>query len=293
VTLASLIGSGRTVVSDGATGTYLQARGLRPGACPELLNATAPDLIRGMAADYFAAGSDLVLTNSFGANRFRLEGYDLAPRAVELNTLAAELARREAPHGRFVVGSIGPTGVFLEPLGETTAEEMRAAFCDQATALVQGGVDGLLIETMSALDEAVIAVEVARASSSGAVMATMVFEPGPRGWRTSMGVSPEVAVPALRAAGADVVGANCGSGVDAMVELAAHLRSITDVPLIMHVNAGIPAIVAGRVDYPETPASLAPRLAEIARFGVTVVGGCCGTTPDHIRAFVSALRATS
>jgi len=263
-----------------------------PGGCPEELNLDHPDIVRGMAAAYFAAGSDLVLTNSFGGNVFRLRHYGLADRVSEINLLAVRLARSAAPPDRFVIGSIGPTGEFLEPLGDIGVEALSDAFAEQAAALAAGGADGVLVETMSALDEATVAVRMARANVTGVVMATLTFQPGARGWATSMGVRPERAIKELRDAGADVVGANCGAGVSRMVDLARILRELTDGPLVIHANAGLPEICDGRTVYPETPELVAPHFAEMHRIGINILGGCCGTGPAHIRAIVHALRGS-
>ena len=283
--------AGDVLISDGATGTYLQQHGLTPGACPEELNLSQPDVIRGMAIAYFDAGSDMVLTNSFGANVFRLGHYELSERVTEINRLAASLARAVTPSGRFVIGSIGPTGEFLEPLGDVSAEAMSEAFAEQAAALAAGGVDGILVETMSALDEAVLAVRMARENSTGVIMATMAFTPGAHGWVTSMGVKPERAIPALRDAGADVVGANCGVGVSRMVELAQVLRTLTDAPLLIHANAGLPEVHDGKTIYRETPEIMIPFFLQMRRIGIDILGGCCGTGPEHIRAIAHALRS--
>jgi len=288
--LLARIQSGETLISDGATGTFLQQQGLRPGECPEALNVTAPQVIGGMAAAYFAAGSDLVLTNSFGGNVFRLRRCGYGDRVEEFNRLAATLARSATPPGRFVVGSIGPTGEFAEPLGDLSVEAMGEAFAEQAQSLVAGGVDGLLVETMTALDEAVLAVRMARDQTNGPVLATMVFTRGRRGWATTMGVTPERAVNALLDAGADVVGANCGNGIVPMVELARLLRALTAAPLLIHANAGIPEYREGSVVYPETPEVMAPLFLDMQRIGINILGGCCGTMPAHIQALHYALR---
>lgn len=290
--LLSRLSAGDVLISDGATGTYLQQHGLTPGSCPEDLNLSHPDVIRGMAAAYFAAGSDMVLTNSFGGNVFRLRHYDLADRVEDINRLAASHARSATPLDRFVIGSVGPTGEFLDPLGDVSVGAMGDAFAEQVMALAAGGADGILVETMSALDEATLAVRMAREHTAGVVMATMAFAPGARGWVTAMGVTPVLAVKALRDAGADVVGANCGVGVTRMVELARILRDLTDAPLLIHANAGMPVVHDGRIVYRETPELMAPYFSEMQRIGINILGGCCGTGPGHIRAIVNALRGS-
>ncbi len=284
---------GETLVSDGATGTYLQSRGLGDGD-PEEWNATRPEIVREMARAYFDAGSDLVLTNSFGGTRVRQRHYGFEKRVSEFNRLAAEHARSEAPAGRFVAGSVGPTGEVLndplkdDPIGET---EMYEAFAEQITALAEGGVDAVNIETMIDVEEAKIAIRAARENTDLVVFSTMFFDKGPRGFFTMMGTPPDVAMRELVAAGADVVGANCGNGVDVMLELARLLRAATDAPLLVHSNAGIPVAKGGEVVYAESPEYMAPRFrAMVEEAGVNIVGGCCGTGPAHIRALVKALR---
>ena len=289
LSLLDRIAAGELLISDGATGTYLQGRGLEPGACPEEFNASHPEVVRGMAADYFAAGSDMVLTNSFGANRFMLKKYGHEDKVTELNRLAAQHARSQAGPGQFVVGSVGPTGEFLEPLGPVSREEMLDAFVEQVTALEEGGADAVVIETMSAVEEAALAVEAAKSNTSLVVMATMVFDRGPRGFFTMMGVTPERAVRELAAAGADVTGANCGNGIDVMVELAREMRQATDGPLLVHSNAGIPAYRGGVIVYPESPEYMAERFKTLADMGINILGGCCGTGPDHVRALAAAV----
>jgi 5-methyltetrahydrofolate--homocysteine methyltransferase len=280
---------GDRLISDGATGTYLQSHGLEPGGCPEELNVSRPDLVRGMAADYFEAGADMVLTNSFGGSRFMLKKYGHEEQVGELNRMAARHARSAAPPGRYVAGSVGPVGEFLEPLGEVSEAEMLDAFVEQITALAEGGADAVLIETMTALEEASLAIKAAKENTDLTVMATMTFDKGPRGYFTMMGVTPERAVGELRDAGADIVGANCGNGIEGMIELARKMRGATDGYLLVHSNAGIPFIRKGQIVYPETPGWMAGRFKSLADIGVNIFGGCCGTTPGHIRALLEAV----
>jgi 5-methyltetrahydrofolate--homocysteine methyltransferase len=282
--------SGEILISDGATGTYLQARGLEPGGCPEEWNASHPEVVRGMAADYFAAGSDAVETNSFGGSPFMLKKYGYADRVEELNRLAARHARSVAPPGRYVIGSVGPTGEFLEPVGPVSVEEMYEGFVRQVTALAEGGADAICAETMTALEEACLVVRATKERTDLVAMATMTFDRGPRGNFTMMGVTPEDAVRGLLDAGADVVGANCGNGILYMIEISAEMRKVTDAPILVHANAGIPAVRKGQIIYPETPDWMGPHYRALVDAGATFVGGCCGTTPDHIRAIVKALR---
>ena len=291
--ILDLLGRGEVLVSDGATGTYLQSHGLEPGGCPEEFNASHPEVVRGMAREYFEAGSDVVLTNSFGGNKFMLKKYGYGDQVQELNRLAAQHARSQAPPGRHVVGSVGPTGEFLEPLGPVSEGEMLEAFVEQVTALEEGGADGVVIETMTALEEAKLAIRAAREYTSLTVMATMVFDKGPRGFFTMMGVTPEQAVAGLHEAGADIVGSNCGNGIELMVELARRLRQAGDGYMIIHSNAGIPAIKGGQIVYSETPEFMAQGFRDLADMGINIVGGCCGTGPDHIRKLTQVLRGSA
>lgn len=280
---------GDLLISDGATGTFLQQHGLEPGGCPEEFNASRPEVVREMTRQYFEAGSDMALTNSFGGSVFMQRKYGYGERVAEFNRFAAEHARSQAPDGCFVVGSVGPTGEFLEPLGPVTEIEMYDAFAEQVKALEEGGADAVVMETMTAIEEAALAVRAARENTSLVVMATMVFDKGPRGFFTMMGVTPERAVHAMTDAGAHVVGSNCGNGIDNMVEIARRMRAETDGFLLIHSNAGIPAMRDGQIIYPESPEYMAERFRELADIGVNIVGGCCGTGPDHIRALAAAV----
>ena len=293
LTVLQRLERGETLISDGATGTYLQHHGLGDGD-PEEWNASHPDVVRGMAKAYFDAGSDMVLTNSFGGTRVRQKHYNLENRVREFNILAAEHARSQASMGCYVFGSVGPTGEVLNnPLKDDpiTEAEMYEAFAEQITALAEGGVDAVNIETMIDVNEAKLAIRAARENTNLVVSTTMFFDKGPRGFFTMMGTPPERAVKELFDAGADIVGANCGNGIDVMLELARELRSATDGFLLVHSNAGIPTTHGGEIVYPETPGYMAERFKiMVEEVGVNIVGGCCGTGPDHIRTLVKAVR---
>ena len=245
--LLKRIESGVTLISDGATGTYLQSNGLEPGGCPEHLNLTNPELIVKMANDYFNNGADLVITNSFGGNPFMLDKYGLRKELGVINKKAAQHAKSACPAGKFVLGCVGPTGEFLQPLGPVSEKEMFTGFTEQIQALDEGGADGIIIETMTSLEETLLAVESAKLNTNLVVMATMTFDLGPRGFFTMMGVTPEEAVKEIRKKGADVVGANCGNGIENMVKIAKIMRNVDDGPLVIHSNAGFPKIINGRI----------------------------------------------
>ncbi len=285
------LAAGDTLIFDGATGTYLQNNGLEPGGSPELMNATNPEVVKGMSKQYFDAGSDIVLTNSFGGNKFMLERYGAGDRLFELNKLAAEHARAVAPEGKFVSGSIGPTGEFIEPLGTVTEDELYDTFSEMSKAFEAGGADAVMIETQLAIEEAAIAVRAAKETTGLVVMATMVFDKGPRGYFTMMGVTPEQAVEGLEEAGADVVGTNCGNGIERMVEIATRMRAATDKYLVVQSNAGLPIIKNGETCYLESPEFMAKHYRELAELPINILGGCCGTTADHIRTLIQSVRS--
>ena len=282
--------AGELLVSDGATGTYLQDHGLEPGGCPEEFNLSQPDVVRQMAADYFAAGADLVLTNSFGGSGYRLREYGFGDRVEEVNRLAAEHARAVAPEDRIVLGSIGPAGVLLEPNGPATQKEMFDAFCRQVRGLTAGGVDGFCIETMFDLGEVSLAVRAVKDTTSLPVVATMVFDKGPKGYFTMMGQRPAQVAEGLAQAGADIIGSNCGLPIGHMVEIIAAMRSASALPILTHVNAGMPKIDKTDIVYPDSAEFMAEEMERVVGAGASVVGGCCGTSPDYIRAFVRRLK---
>jgi len=290
VAILDRLARGDILIADGATGTYLQAHDLEPGACPEEMNVTHPGIVRQAAEEFFAAGSDLVLTNSLGGTRFGLRRHGHGERVREFNRLAAELPRSAAPPDHYVVATAGPTGEFLAPLGPVSEQQMYDAFAEQVTAFEEGGADGVVFETMTALEEISLAIRAARDNTGLLVAGSMTFDKGPGGLFTTMGVTPEQAVEGMLAAGADIVGSNCGGGSDLMVEVAERFRSATDSYLIVQANAGVPELVGGDTVFPETPEYMAERFQTLAGMRINILGGCCGTTPDHIRALVRAVR---
>ena len=285
-------------VLDGAMGTQLFARGVHVGACNDYLNIQSPDVVCEVHRAYLEAGSDAVLTNTFGANRYSLGRHGLDAEVVAINQAGAEAARRAAGEGKYVLGDIGPSGDFLEPLGTLKAEELQEAFAEQARALVGGGVDGLVIETMTALDEVRIAIEAAKSAAGNLpVFASMSFDKAGEDFRTMMGVDVESAVSQMVSSGADAVGFNCGTAtLDEYVELAEKLvaaaRSASDEALVFaEPNAGKPELVNGEAAYRVSPEEFAAAAKRIHATGINIIGGCCGTSPEHIEAVVEALRA--
>ena len=274
--------NGEILVFDGATGTYLQNNGLEPGACPELMNKEYPEVVKKMASMYFDSGSDIVLTNSFGGNKFRLKHYGLENKVGEFNELASSLAKSVAPNGCYVAGSVGPTGEFIEPLGAVSESEMYEVFAEQIIALEKGGADAVMIETQMAIEEAKIAIKATKENTNLLIFSSMVFDKGPRGFFTMMGITPESAVQGMLEAGADVVGANCGNGIEKMYEISKIMRSKTEGLLMINSNAGIPTIKKEGIIYPETPEFMSEYYSKMIKVPVNILGGCCGTGPEHI-----------
>ena len=268
------------VLTDGAWGTELQARGLAIGEFPDAWNLTHPESVEAVARAYVEAGSRVILTNTFGANRVRLAAHGLADRTVELNRRGVEISRRAAGDGVSVFASIGPSGTLLLP-DETEVDELAAAFAEQARALEEAGADALVIETMSDPAEAVLAVTAARATGLP-VVACLVFDSGRDRDRTMMGTTPEAAAAALMEAGADVIGANCGQGIEGFVTICRRLRAATDRPLWIKANAGLPRMVDGRAVYDVSPEQFAGHVPALLDAGANFVGGCCGTGPAFI-----------
>ncbi len=280
-TIEKLIAAG-PIISDGAWGTQLQARGLAIGDFPDAWNLSHPERVAEVARAYVDAGSRVILTNTFGANRIRLAENSLADRVVEINRRGVEISRQAADGKAAVFASIGPTGKLLMN-GEVSAEEMLAAFAEQARAMAEGGADALVVETMSDLEEAKLAVAAARTTGLP-VVACMVFDSGKNLDRTMMGTTPEQAAQELTAAGADVIGANCGQGIGGFLPLCQRLRAATDRPIWMKPNAGLPQLVEGRAVYVGTPEDFAGHIPALLKAGANFVGGCCGTSPQFISA---------
>jgi len=278
----------KILIADGATGTTLQQAGLPPGAAPDRWNLENPDAIRALHRGYVAAGSNLILTNTFGGSRPRLEMEGLGDQVREINLAAARLALEIAGDEVLVLGDIGPTGELLEPLGTLTYDGAVAAFAEQASALAEGGVDAILIETMSDLNEAKAAVEGVRQVTDLPILVTMSFDTN---GRTMMGVTPADAARELWDLGVDVVGANCGRTLSETLDAIRHMREVLpEATLMAKPNAGLPHMDGLESVYDVTPEIMADYARQYAALDVKIFGGCCGSTADHIQAVALALR---
>ena len=287
----------KTLLGDGAMGTQLQQAGLEPGGCGEAWNTEHPDRVLAIQKKYVEAGSDCLITNTFGGSRIMLERH-AQDSDVEAINKAGALIAREAFGGKdgYVLGDIGPFGGLLEPYGEVTEKSVREAFAEQAMALVSGGVDAIIIETQTSLEELGIGLEAARDAGAPCVIGSMAYDVTFDGEeiRTMMGIGPEDAAEFMVKNGADVIALNCGSGVDVSWAARAveRYRRITDLPTMAQPNAGLPELINMEVVYRQTPEEMTGELSALLSAGANIVGGCCGSSPDHLRLFRKLLDET-
>lgn len=283
----------RLLICDGAMGTELQAHGLQASGCPELWNLSHPDAVEAIHRAYCAAGADVILTNSFGGSRFKLEKFNLERQVSELNEAAACVARRAAGADQFVLGDVGPTGELMAPLGVREPGEFEAVFAEQVEGLVRGGVDGIIIETMTAVEEAQAAVRAARSVTDLPVLVSMQFkrDADGAGLHTMMGVDVPMFVRSFAELGVDALGGNCSSPGE-LADVVKQLREETSLPILAEPNAGVPQLINWKTVFPLGPNDFAEAVVELVRNGVSLLGGCCGTTPEHIRVLASRFRRT-
>ena len=281
--------AGGVVVTDGSWGTQMQKRGLARGECPDSWNLTHPEKVEEVARLYVEAGSRVILTNTFGANAVVLGKFGIADKADAINRAGVEISKRAAGDKACVFASMGPCGKMLVS-GDITAGDLRKVFDEQARALHAAGADGIVVETMMDVNEARIAVEAAKETGLP-VVASMVFDSGKQKDRTMMGNTPEQAVTELTAAGADVIGANCGQGIGGFVPICARMRAASPIPLWMKPNAGLPELVDGEVVYRTSPADFVKFVPALASAGANFIGGCCGTSREFVEAIRDSVRS--
>lgn len=273
----------KVLVSDGAWGTELFKLGLRAGECPELWNESNREKVFSIAKSYIDSGSDIISTNSFGGSSIKLAHYNLDKKTYELNKTAAEISR-EAAGDNLVMGSVGPTGKFIMT-GDISAEELIESFTQQVKALLDGGVDAILLETFYDIDEAECAVKAVRNFPDVPLICSFTYDRNSSGeYRTMMGSTPKDVLQAMITLGVDVVGVNCGGGYQSMIDLVSELREYShNIPLLVQPNAGLPENINGNIVYSETPEVIENSVRSFLSKGANIIGGCCGTTNDHIR----------
>lgn len=282
----------KILLSDGAWGTMLFEKGLPVGDCPESWNLTNEKQIIEIAQEYADADADIITTNSFGASKFKLAHYGLDNKTYDINFKAASLAKKVTGDEKYVFGSVGPTGKILMT-GEVSEDELYEDYTIRSKALEAGGADVILIETMTDLDEAKLAVKAAKENTNLAVACTFTFDKIVTGeFRTIMGISPEQMLNEMKAMGADIIGSNCGNGFDGMIEIAEELRSYDpEIPLLVQANAGMPCLIEGKNVFPESPEQMKSKLNDLLEKNINIVGGCCGTTPEYIKGFAGIIKA--
>jgi 5-methyltetrahydrofolate--homocysteine methyltransferase len=279
--------AGKVTIADGAWGTELDKLGCPAGYCREEWNVSKPELVEKVAASYVEAGSEIILTNTFGGNRLVLGGHGFQDRVREFNQAGAAISKRAAGPKARVFASIGPSGKMIM-IGEVNEQALYDAFKEQAEALAAGGADAFVVETMADLTEAKAAVRAAKTTGLP-VVASMTYDSGRDKSCTLMGVTPEQAVQGLTEAGADIIGCNCGIGIDNYIKVAARLRAATTKPIWVKANAGLPEIEGSRVVYRMSPKEFAQKAGQLVEAGANIVGGCCGTTPEFVQALCSSL----
>jgi len=279
---------------DGAMGTQLFSRGVEAGRCNDYLNIESPDIVFDIHTAYLQAGSDAVITNTFGANKYALTRHCHADKVAKINLAGAALARTAAGDDKHVLGDIGPCGDFLEPLGNVKPNELRATFAEQAGALAEGGVDGFIIETMTAIEEITIAIEAVKSVSALPIFASLAYDPAGEGFKTMMGIGPETAAQKLVPLGVAAIGFNCGTldmaGYVKLAQVCADVIGAESIVLLAEPNAGRPELVDGGAVYNLSPEDFAAACGQICTAGAKIIGGCCGTTPNHIKTMAQRIK---
>jgi len=286
----------RPLLGDGAMGTQLMFAGLEQGSCGEAWNLTHPDRVLAIQRRYGEAGSDCILTNTFGGSRIMLNRHGHPDEVEAVNTAGVAIAREAfGDRDGYVIGDIGPFGGLMEPYGDFTEAQVRSAFTEQARALVRAGADAIIIETQTSLEELLIGIQAAREAGASCIIGSMAYDVTLDGatFRTMMGIDPERAAEFMQQHGADIVALNCGTGMDMARarEAVTRYRRVSDLPVMAQPNAGQPKLVQMKVVYDETPDEMVAGVAPLLEAGANILGACCGSTPEHIRAFRQAMDA--
>ncbi|HHE39187.1 MAG TPA: 5-methyltetrahydrofolate--homocysteine methyltransferase [Candidatus Cloacimonetes bacterium] len=275
----------KILVGDGAMGTMLFQKGLKQGDAPETVCLNNPEVLEEIAKIYLDAGADIIETNTFGGSPLKLSDYNLQDKTGEINRIAVERVRKAVGEEAYISGSVGPSGKMLKPFGDADPEDIYQSFRRQIKVLIESGIDIICIETMIDLNEAILAIKAVKSISQKIpIITTMTFNETPRGFFTIMGNDIETVSEKLEENRADIIGSNCGNGIENMIKIAHEFKKYTKLPIIIQSNAGLPELKKGKIFYSETPEFFAEKTMELIAAGVSIIGGCCGTTPKHIQA---------
>lgn len=285
--LKKILKGKKILISDGAWGTELVNLGLAPGASPEKWNIEKPEIVEKVPLSYVNAGSDIIITNTFGGNKYILSKDKLQEKVYEINLNGVKISKNACNNNVLVFASIGPTGQFIAPLGTVSESEMIDCFSEQVKAFVNADADGIVIESMSDINEALAALKAVKDNSKLSVVVSMTYSKSAKGYATMMGVTPEKAVQSFQKAGADMIGSNCGTGIDEMIGITKIYKENTNLPLWIKPNAGLPELINGKTVYRQTPQYMASKFKNLVEAGADIIGGCCGTTPEHIKLMVN------
>jgi 5-methyltetrahydrofolate--homocysteine methyltransferase len=284
--LKQILDEKKILISDGAWGTELFKLGLKAGDVPEKLNLENPEIVEQVAKSYVNAGADIIITNTFSGSKFKLKRANLESKVYEVNCKGVEISKKAAGEKVMVFGSIGPTGEFMQPLGTVKESEMIECFAEQVKAFSDAKTDGIVIETMSDINEAKTALKAIKDFSDLFSIVSITYSKTKNGFATMMGITPEKAIEELTNTGLDMIGSNCGGGINDFIEIVKLYKNYSDLPMWIKPNAGLPKFIDGKTIYEETPEAMASKVSELINAGANIIGGCCGTTPTHIEFFV-------
>jgi len=285
----NLLNKKKVLVADGGWGTEISKNEDASGQYPELLNLTHPEIIENIARRYINAGADIILTNTFGGNALKLKKYGVEEKIAVINKKGVELSLKFATKETIVFASVGPTGQLLEPYGDLATKDAEECFKQQIEILIDSGADGIVIETMSDIREAICALKAAKSKTDKPVVVSITFNKNPTGYKTIMGTSPEKCAELIEKNQATSAGSNCGFGIEDFVTITKEIRNSTILPIWIKPNAGIPRLISGKTIYPDTPQYMASFIPQLIEAGASIIGGCCGTTPQHILEIAKAV----